>query len=57
MLQYISGDYNTTELGQNRQETLSAIVSGDLFDLPAGPVGFAAGYEYRKESGDRKSVV
>ncbi|MEI4548308.1 TonB-dependent receptor plug domain-containing protein [Pseudoalteromonas spongiae] len=51
MLQYISGDYNTTELGQNRQETLSAIVSGDLFDLPAGPVGFAAGYEYRKESG------
>jgi outer membrane receptor protein involved in Fe transport len=51
MLQYISGDYNTVELGQNRQEVISAVVSGDLFDLPAGPVGFAAGYEYRKESG------
>lgn len=51
MLQYISGNYNTNELGQNRQETISAIISGDLFDLPAGPVGFAAGYEYRKESG------
>ena len=51
MLQYISGAYNTTELGQNRQEVFSAVVSGDLFDLPAGAVGFAAGYEKRKESG------
>ncbi|ACA87353.1 TonB-dependent receptor domain-containing protein [Shewanella woodyi] len=51
MLQYISGDYNTTETGQNKQEVLSAIVSGDLFDLPAGSVGFAAGWEQRKESG------
>lgn len=32
----------------------SASVSGnssDLFTLPAGPVGFALGYEYRKENG------
>lgn len=32
----------------------SASVSGnssDLFSLPAGPVGFALGYEYRKENG------
>lgn len=51
MLQYISGDYNTTETGQNKQEVLSAIISGDLFDLPAGSVGFAAGWESRTESG------
>jgi len=51
MLQYISGDYNTTETGQNRQESIQAIISGDMFELPAGTVGFAAGYEYRKESG------
>ncbi|MCH4293675.1 TonB-dependent receptor [Shewanella sp. 3B26] len=51
MLQYISGDYNTTELGRNSQEVVQAVVSGDLFDLPAGSVGFAAGWEYRKESG------
>lgn len=51
MLQYISGNYNTTELGQNKQEVLQAIVSGDLFDVPAGTVGFAAGWETREESG------
>lgn len=51
MLQYISGDYNTTETGQNKQEVLSFILSGDLFDLEAGTVGFAAGFEQRKESG------
>jgi iron complex outermembrane recepter protein len=51
MLQYISGNYNTTETGQNKQEVLQAIVSGDLFDVPAGTVGFAAGWETREESG------
>ena len=29
----------------------NANLSGDLFDLPAGPLGFAVGYEYRKEEG------
>ncbi|MCE3005155.1 MAG: TonB-dependent receptor [Xanthomonadaceae bacterium] len=29
----------------------SANLTGDLFELPAGPLGFAAGYEYRRESG------
>lgn len=24
-------------------------ITGDLFELPAGPLGFAAGYEYRRE--------
>lgn len=51
MLQYISGDYNTTETGQNKQEVLSAVLSGDLLELSAGTVGFALGYEQRKESG------
>jgi iron complex outermembrane recepter protein len=29
----------------------TANLTGDLFDLPAGPLSFAAGYEYRRESG------
>lgn len=33
----------------NRTTTASAWASGDIFDLPAGPIGLAAGYEYRKE--------
>ncbi len=36
------------------QSVLSAILSGDssaLFELPEGPVEFAVGYEYRKETG------
>ncbi|MEO5741435.1 MAG: TonB-dependent receptor [Vicinamibacterales bacterium] len=28
-----------------------ANITGDIFELPAGPLAFAAGYEYRKESG------
>jgi iron complex outermembrane receptor protein len=29
----------------------TANLTGDLFELPAGPLGFAAGYEYRREFG------
>lgn len=29
----------------------NANFTGDLFDLPAGPLGFAVGYEYRKQEG------
>ncbi|WP_434030314.1 TonB-dependent receptor [[Pseudomonas] boreopolis] len=29
----------------------TANISGDIVNLPAGPLAFAAGYEYRKESG------
>lgn len=36
---------------QYRNESVTANLSGDLFELPAGMVGFAAGYEHRKESG------
>lgn len=36
------------------QLVASLIISGnssDLFELPAGPIGFAGGYEYREETG------
>ena len=47
-LAYINapGSYQT----DIRQQVLQANLSGSLFDLPAGPVGFAVGTEYRKES-------
>jgi outer membrane receptor protein involved in Fe transport len=32
------------------QQVVQGNISGTLFDLPAGPVGIAAGVEYRKES-------
>lgn len=51
MLAYISGNYNTTNTGDNYVETWSASVSGELFELPAGFVGFALGYENREEGG------
>jgi iron complex outermembrane receptor protein len=33
----------------NQQHVVSASIAGSLFDLPAGPLGFAVGAEYRKE--------
>ncbi len=36
------------------QFVTSIVISGDtsdVFELPAGPIGFAGGYEYRKETG------
>jgi len=33
------------------QQAVAANLTGDLFELPAGPVGFAIGGEYRKEKG------
>jgi len=43
-------DYNTT--GELEQEVFNATVTGDsrgLFATPGGPLGFAAGVEYREE--------
>lgn len=45
-------DYVTyTALEQNEQDMVNwlANISGDLFDLPAGPLAFAAGFEKRRE--------
>lgn len=36
---------------QNELQLVSANISGDLFQMPAGPLAFAAGTEYRKLSG------
>ncbi|WP_411816257.1 TonB-dependent receptor domain-containing protein [Hyphococcus sp. DH-69] len=50
-------DFGTEILYQDRtrdQLVASLIISGttaDVFELPAGPIGFAGGYEYREETG------
>ncbi|MBW3530839.1 TonB-dependent receptor [Shewanella sp. NKUCC06_TVS] len=43
--------YTEAANGGNEQQTLSAGLNGELFDLKAGAVGFAIGAEYRRESG------
>ncbi|MCL1088869.1 TonB-dependent receptor [Shewanella profunda] len=43
--------YTEEANGGNEQQTLSAGLNGELFDLKAGAVGFAIGAEYRRESG------
>ncbi len=49
MLDYISFVQHDTS--QQELTTFNANISSDLFELPAGPLGFAAGYEYRKHRG------
>jgi iron complex outermembrane receptor protein len=47
-------DYITfTQKDESRQKLfdVSANVAGELFDLPAGPIGVALGWEYREEKG------
>jgi len=51
MLQYISGNYNTTNSGKNSTESWAFSVNGEIFELPAGLVGFAFGIESREEGG------
>lgn len=43
--------FSTRDAGGNRMLSFVADVSGQLFDLPAGPMGFASGIEVRKENG------
>lgn len=38
-------------VGRNEQTSILTTISGELFDLPAGAVGFAAGIEYRRDEG------
>lgn len=45
--------YTTRDHGGNEQKSLSANLSGQVFELPAGWVGFASGIEVRKERGWR----
>jgi outer membrane receptor protein involved in Fe transport len=51
MLQYISGNYNTTNTGENSTESWAFSVNGELMELPAGFAGFAFGVESRSEQG------
>jgi len=39
------------DTGETTTTTYSANLSGALFDLPAGELGFAVGYEHRREQG------
>jgi len=50
MLDYIY--YTAQDTQQTRSWNYTANLTGDLLDLPAGPLAFAAGYEYRRETGE-----
>lgn len=43
--------FTQRDTGGNEQDVITANLSGFLFDLPAGRVGFAAGIEHRKDEG------
>ncbi|AMJ56355.1 MULTISPECIES: TonB-dependent receptor [Stenotrophomonas] len=45
--------YTSRDTGGNEQKSFTANLSGQIFELPAGWVGFAAGVEVRKERGWR----
>ncbi|MEO8748140.1 MAG: TonB-dependent receptor, partial [Rhodanobacter sp.] len=49
MLDYIQ--YDAVDRSQNKIQLFTANLSGEVFDLPAGPFSFAAGGEHRKYSG------
>jgi iron complex outermembrane recepter protein len=49
MLAYISTPLQ--DYFEYQRTSYTANISSDLFSLPAGPLAFAAGYEYRTESG------
>ena len=49
MLNYIQ--FIENDRSQQKLSTWTANISGDLFNLPAGPLAFAGGYEHRKQSG------
>jgi len=49
MLDFVT--YTGLDRSTQKLTDITANLSGDLFDLPAGPLGFAVGYEHRKEEG------
>lgn len=51
VLKYIH--FNTRDTGGNDQKSFNASISGQVFTLPAGAVGFAGGFEHRREQGWR----
>ncbi|WP_167765404.1 TonB-dependent siderophore receptor [Brevundimonas sp. S30B] len=54
-IDWVMGEYTST--AQLEQHVVNAFISGDttgMFQLPAGPIGFVLGAEYRKESSDSR---
>jgi len=49
MLDFVT--YTGVDTSSQKLVDVSANLSGDLFDLPAGALGFAVGYEHREEDG------
>jgi iron complex outermembrane receptor protein len=49
MLDFVT--YTGVDTSSQKLVDVTANLSGDLFDLPAGAVGFAIGYEHREEDG------
>ena len=50
MLDYVT--YTAVDTSQQTLTDVSANLSGELFDLPAGAFAFAVGYEHREEDGN-----
>ncbi len=44
---------NTRDAGGNEQRSFTGGIAGTLFELPAGPLGIAAGFDVRQERGWR----
>ncbi|WMS87434.1 TonB-dependent receptor domain-containing protein [Pleionea litopenaei] len=49
MLDYIS--FTQKDVSENKIQMFAANITGDLFEMPAGYAGFAAGYEHRVQNG------
>ncbi len=49
MLDYIL--FTAQDVFQNRSESITANLSGEMFNMPGGMAAFAVGYEHRRESG------
>ena len=49
MLDFVT--YTGIDTSGQKLADVSANLSGDLFDMPAGPLGFAVGFEHREEDG------
>jgi len=49
MLQYISGDWNSYAMGTNKQKNYGFTISGEI--AAVDNLSFAAGYEFREDSG------
>lgn len=50
MINYIT--FNAKDIFRSETKNYFANITGSLFELPAGEVGFAAGYEHRSEFGE-----